>query len=121
MADYGGLGGVEGGRPLEEDNPFEQALRRVLGARLRALAGLERAGWYQDETIGGRLYSSLTNLEWQHDNGDTASYSFRAAGDLIAALVGSGDYKDWYCSRREGVPDDEVVELMEGWHVREYG
>ena len=118
---FGGLGGIRSGRPIDETDPFECAVNRSLGARLREDGrGL---GWSREErraSLGGRLWGSLANVEWWHENGDEASYSFRAAGDLVAAVVGSGDYMDWYCSGSIGHVDDEVLEALggEGWRYR---
>lgn len=117
--DFGGMGGVAGGRPRDPDDLFEAALDRALGERLRAehFGKPPREGLYEGKGIGHRLWGSLANVDWTHTNGDTASYSFRAAGDLIAAILGEGDYMDWYCSAASGVLDDEVAEAMakEGW------
>lgn len=116
---FGGMGGARGGRPRDPDDLFEAALDRALGERLRRehKFNLGRPAWYEGTGIGHRLWGSLANVDWQHTNGDTASYSFRAAGDLIAAIVGEGDYMDWYCSYQSGVADEEIAEAMarEGW------
>jgi hypothetical protein len=128
--EFGGMGGAAGGRPRDPDDLFEAALDRAFGERLRR----ERADgidahkaddddnpglWYR-KGLGARLWGSLANVDWTHTNGDTAGYSFRAAGDMIAAIVGEGDYMDWYCSGDHGVLDDEVAEGMarEGWTAR---
>ena len=120
MADFGGLGGIFGTRCRNPEDLFEAAVERVFGDRLR-LEGRNQDGWSAKPgaTLGQRLWGSLANVDWRHDNGDTASYSFRAAGDLIAAVIGSGDYLDWYCSdRSDGVPYDDIVDVLarEGWH-----
>jgi hypothetical protein len=116
---FGGMGGATGGRPRDTDDLFEAALDRALGERLRKehTPNLGRPGWYEGTGIGHRLWGSLANVDWQHTNGDTAGYSFRAAGDLIATIVGEGDYMDWYCSHAHGVVDPEIAEAMarEGW------
>lgn len=117
MTAYGGLGGVSGGRPFDPDDAFEAAVNRALGDRLRAC---EARGWYAAAgpyTIAEQLWGALANRDWTHTNGDTAGYSFRAAGDLIAAVRGSGDYMDWYCSGPEGTVSDEIAAAMarEGW------
>jgi len=93
MTDFGGMGGVMGGRPRNEEDLFEAAVERALGERLRKehIPNLGRPGWYEGTGIGHRLWGSLSNVDWKHENGDTASYSFRAAGDLIATIVGEGD------------------------------
>jgi len=103
MADYGGLGGVTGGRGVNTDDAFEMAVRRAF--------------YRIDEEIGREIWSALANVDWVHENGDTAGYSFRAAGDLIAAIRGEGDYMDWYCSGPEGVVSERVREALarEGW------
>jgi hypothetical protein len=116
VTEFGGLGGVWGGRPRDPEDLFETAIDRVFGERLRS-EGHEQVRWYEGTGIGHRIWGSLANVGWTHANGDTASYSFRAAGDLIAAVVGEGDYMDWYCSHPDGVVDPEVEELLaaEGW------
>lgn len=126
MTEFGGLGGVAGGRPRNSADLFEVAVERAFGERLRheraqgldARKGDNEGGSLWDRHgLGARLWGSLANIDWIHENGDTAGYSFRAAGDLIASVVGDGDYMDWYCSGDAGVVDAEVAEGLarEGW------
>lgn len=118
MAEFGGLGGFYEGRAFNPEDLFEATVERVFGERLRAEG--KGHGWWDFSAppmLGSRIYGSITNQDWQHENGDTAGYSFRAAGDLVAAIVGEGDYLDWYCSAPEGVVDEEVAAALakEGW------
>jgi hypothetical protein len=109
MAEYGGLGGLAGGRPLDATDAFEMAVRRCLGAAL------------QDEHAAAELWSALANHGWHHIGGDTAAYSFRAAGDLIAAVRGEGNYMDWYCCGPAGVVSKRIADALahEGWYPDE--
>lgn len=122
MTTFGGLGGISGGRERNPEDEFEAAVERAMGERLRTEwrtrpADGSGSGWYAGKGLGNRLYGSITNQDWRHENGDEAGYSFRAAGDLIASIIGDGDYMDWYCSAPEGVVDPEVAELLkaQGW------
>lgn len=125
MTNFGGLGGVQGGRAVNPDDSFEMAVDRAFGEQLRAerSSGADNydEGWFNRKGLGARLWGSLANVDWVHENGDTAGYSFRAAGDLIAAIVGTGDYMDWYCSADYGHADAEIVERLarEGWRPDE--
>jgi hypothetical protein len=122
VSEFGGWGGVKGGRDLDPADLFEAAVDRALGERLRT-EGRGPGWWYQGELmLGQRLWGSLANVEWVHANGDTAGYSFRAAGDLIAAIVGDGDYMDWYCAGPDGVVDAEVALALakEGWQPQPF-
>ena len=106
MANFGGLGGLQDTRDLNKEDLFEMTLDSAFGDRIR-----------QDDEFCERLWGSLSNVDWYHENGDTAGYSFRAAGDLIAAIRGSGNYMDWYCSSPYGTIDHEVEEVLSqyGW------
>lgn len=117
MTDFGGFGGVQGGRDRDLSDQFENAVDRTFGSKLRADG---RGRSYCAEPpykLGERIWGSLANVDWKHKNGDTASYTFRAAGDLLAAIVGAGDYMDWYCSAPYGEADPEFAAAMEkeGW------
>ncbi len=106
MKHFGGCGGIWGGRSLDEDDLFEMTVNRVLGDRIREKDETARAMW-----------CALANVDWNHTNGDTAGYSFRAAGDLVAAIRGNGNYMDWYCCGNYETVRDDIEEALarEGW------
>ena len=103
---FGGMGGLMEGRLLNAEDDFEMTVNRVLGDLIRT-----------SDDWAEKMWGALANVDWTHVNGDIASYSFRAAGDMIAAIRGKGNYMDWYCSSAEGVVDPVIAERMqlEGW------
>lgn len=122
---FGGLGGVTGGRERDDTDEFENAIERAFGEALRSqyedykTAQMNSRQDQYEEALGARLWCALANRDWLHDSGDDASYSFRAAGDLIAAVIGKGDYMDWYCARLDyGTVSEDIEAAMakEGWH-----
>lgn len=106
MASFGGMGGLVDGRALNPADAFEMAVNRSLGTKIR-----------NDDAVAKAMWCALANVEWVHTNGDTASYSFRAAGDLVAAIRGGGNYMDWYSCGPDGVVNDEIASALkaEGW------
>ena len=103
---FGGLGGLSDGRAIDAGDLFEAAVNRCLGDAIRA-----------DDAVAREMWCALSNMDWQHANGDTAGYSFRAAGDLVAAIRGKGNYMDWYCCGRDGIVSVRIADAMakEGW------
>lgn len=115
MTKYGGIGGILWGREFDPTDPFEAAVDRALGDQIRASEIRDATEPYN---VAEQLWCALANVTWAHDNGDTASYSFRAGGDLIAAVRGSGNYMDWYCCGPAGWVSDTIRDALakEGWH-----
>jgi hypothetical protein len=96
VAVLGGIG--EGHRELIDDGDygtFEQTVDRLLGKRIRG-----------DQDAAEDLWAALANVDWRGPNGEDVSYSFRAAGDLCAALRkddGAMTYMRYYCRKPHGV------------------
>jgi hypothetical protein len=112
MTEYGGFGGTWGTPDFDPDDLFEVSVNRVLGDAIRAQDGVACAMW-----------CALANVEWTHEHGDTALYSFRSAGDLVAAIRGEGMYMDWYCCGPSGTVSEEIRIALasEGWTPRMIG
>ena len=107
MTEFGGVGGLEERRELNSDDRFEMAVERALGDEIRS-----------DVEIAKAMWSALANVDWYHpENHDYASYSFRAAGDLIAAIRADGNYMDWYCCGPYAEVSDHIARALkkEGW------
>jgi hypothetical protein len=104
------LGGIAGQhRSLLTEGPygvFEQTCERLFGEEIR-----------QSDEEGSALWSALAKVDWTGPNGEDVGYSFRAAGDLIAALKREGDYMAWYCSGPDGFVSEDIAEKLaaEGW------
>jgi hypothetical protein len=111
------LGGMhEGHRELADEGPyglFEQTVERLFGERLRANKDDANAFW------GG-----LANVDWTGPNGEEVGYSFRAAGDLLAAIrrdEGDMTYMLYYCAAPDGMVPVWMAEALvdEGWRYVE--
>jgi hypothetical protein len=74
------------------------------------------------------LYAAMCNNEFQRLDtwllltGQTWSCSWRSAGGIIADMLETGDYMDWYCSGIQGDPKDiDYGSAMErGMDLRNY-
>jgi hypothetical protein len=79
---------------------------------------LEQDLWRSDEILhkirtrkdyAQNVYAAMCNMRWQSAEvfpilrDEYWSCSWRAAGGLVARLMGRGDYMDWYCS---GIGDE---------------
>lgn len=111
------LGGIaEGHRELftpDEDpdyGAFEQTVDRVLGEHIR-----------KDQESADEFWAALANVGWRGPGGLSVGYSFRAAGDLCAALrkdEGKMTYMRYYMNKPHGVVAEWIEERLaaEGWH-----
>jgi hypothetical protein len=85
---------------------FEEALKRAIGDQIK------------DDEMAHEVWSALANVDWYNPvTHESASYSFRAAGSLIAEMRGEGHYMDWYCGSPDGQVSDHIARAMkkEGW------
>lgn len=109
------LGGIpEGSRELlsAEDGPygvFEQTVELLFGEELRA-----------DKGLADQFWGALANIDWFGPAEEEIGYSFRAAGDLLAAIrrdTGRMTYMNYYCSAPYGRVPEWISERMgaEGW------
>ena len=100
------IGGLKETRQVYEKDRFERDFRDALLPMLR-----------ESEVYCQQAWSALANVEWHHGDEEPAAYSFRAAGDLIAACLEAGNYLDWYCSGPAGVVADWIEEALQakGW------
>jgi hypothetical protein len=66
------------------------------------------------ENYAQNIYAALCNQDWQKNEvwpllkGETYSCSWRYAGGIVADMIESGDYIDWYCSGIRGGDEPEV-------------
>mgnify|MGYP003342671237 CR=1 FL=1 len=73
----------------------------------------------QDQVYAQNLYAALCNTDWQRNEvwpllkGQTYSCSWRYAGGIVADMIESGDYIDFYCSGIRGgmLSDEERAEM----------
>jgi hypothetical protein len=88
---------------------FESMLESELGDWMRS-----------SQDIAQALWSALANVAWKHkDHNEIVAYSFRAAGSLIAKIVGEGDYLDYYCGSKYATVLLPIKETLRrsGWKI----
>jgi len=86
---------------------FEAMIKRTLGDEMKAHDG-----------VCVELWCALANVDWYHPEKHFAvSYSFRAAGGMIADVIERGGYMDWYCSGSYPDVSDRIQRAFkkEGW------
>lgn len=109
------IGGIlRGHRELLTDGPygqFEQDVNRVLGDDIR-----------NSREEASAMWGALSNIIWIHEQYGEISYSFRAAGDLIAAIRQKGNYLDWYCNSPYEIVSDKISSALKkcGWTYKFY-
>jgi len=93
-------------RAMNVDAPFAMAIEHAFGAHIR-----------ESDEAACEMWCALANVEWTHSNGETAGYSFREAGDLVATIRRNGNYMDWYCCDTDAVVSDAIRTKMKmmGW------
>lgn len=102
-------GGAVAGREFDAGMPLEAAFEAALGDRIRS-----------DDDFAGAVWCALANVAWTSPNGKAWGYTFRAAGDLVAAIRGDRGhmpYMRWYCWGEDGVVSAAIAEAMAalGW------
>jgi len=72
------------------------------------------------ESYAQNIYAALCNQSWQRNDvwpllkGQTYSCSWRYAGGIVADIVESGDYIDWYCSGIRGdLTEAQIASALE--------
>ena len=73
-----------------------------------------------EESKAQSFWGALANVNWFGPNGEEVAYSFRAAGDLLAAIrrdQGRLTYMNYYCSSEVGCVPDWIGQPMAdaGW------
>ena len=74
------------------------------------------------------VYNALCNVQWSKKDvyqilkGEPWTCSWRTAGGIVATIVESGDYMDYYCSMRESEITDEILNDFNslGWFPELY-
>ena len=106
------LGGLKYTRKVDFNDSFESLVFNLFSASVQEL-----------DYKASELWGALSNVSWFEVGTDNeVGYSFRAAGDLVAAIRGEGDYLDWYCSGPAGEVPDWIEVPMEaaGWKYETY-
>lgn len=72
------------------------------------------------ESYAQNIYAALCNQAWQKNDvwpllkNETYSCSWRYAGGIVADMVESGDYIDWYCSGIKGdLTEQQIASALE--------
>lgn len=72
------------------------------------------------ESYAQNIYAALCNQSWQRNDiwpllkDETYSCSWRYAGGIVADMIESGDYIDWYCSGIRGdLTEDQIASALE--------
>lgn len=86
---------------------FEAMIKRTLGDEMKS-----------NDAACIELWCALANVDWyQPEKHFAVSYSFRAAGGMIADVIERGNYMDWYCSGSYPDVSDRIQRAFkkEGW------
>ena len=91
------------------DQKFEDDFRELFTQRLK-----------EDEDFGSELWSAMANVDWIHEDDPEETRihrGFRSAGSMIATMLGTGDYIDWYCSGPYETVSEYIAQKMasKGW------
>jgi hypothetical protein len=101
-----------GGSRMKELNcyPFTRILDDVLGEWIR-----------ESESNAEAMWSALAGITWEDTRGNTASFSFREAGGMVADIRDDGSgYMTWYCRSPHALVDPFIEAAMakRGWTWR---